>query len=250
MKAIYGWSKNLLIGRRASKPDLSMRDALRNYIRGKGIEIGALHRPLDLTDLAVPEIKYLDRHTEEELHQIYQIDKSQIIPVDILDDGEHLEKIADESLDFIIANHFIEHARDPIRTLENWWVKLRKGGRIFLVVPDKRTTFDQDRPLTRLEHLIEDYRTGTEQRKARDSAHFEEWVRLIEKRPADEVEGRVRFLMEVDYSIHYHTFTMPSFLQLIEYLRKELNLPWRLIACAETLPPEVEFVVVLEKSEG
>jgi hypothetical protein len=84
-------------------------------------------------------------------------------------------------------------------------------------VPDKRFTFDRERPTTTLEHLVEhaDHSPDASRRE-----HFEEWVRLVDG-VTDErvVEERVQELMERDYSIHYHVWTQAEIFELLLLLR-------------------------------
>lgn len=237
--------------RRVIAPDSSLltRNALKHYLFGSGIEIGALHRPLKLAGLPIKEIRYVDRRPTAELRELYsELKRARFIDVDVIDDGERLATFQDRSLDFIIANHFIEHAKDPIGTIENWLCKLRSGGVIFLTVPDKAATFDARRPLTPLTHLIEDHRASPEERLARDREHFEEWVAFVEQPHPDQAQEWVEYLIRIDYSIHFHTFTLASFLQLIDYLIRELHFPISLIGCADTLHNGDEFVVVLRRA--
>ena len=98
--------------------------------------------------------------------------------VDIVDDGERLETIGDLTQDFVIANHFIEHSQNPIGAIENMLRVLKHGGILYLAVPDKRYTFDIDRPVTTIEHLLQDYEQGPQWSKRQ---HFEEWSRFIDK---------------------------------------------------------------------
>ena len=67
-------------------------------------------------------------------------------------------------------------------------------------VPDKRYTFDIDRPLTTLDHLIRDYKEGPEWSRL---GHYEEYVRLVDKFPEAQVAERMQHLLDIDYSIHY-----------------------------------------------
>lgn len=229
-------------------PGLVTRQALRHYIRGSGIEIGALHRPLDIAGLPVTEIRYVDRRSADDLYRTYpELQAYPLTHVDIVDDGETLGTLPDESVDFIIANHFIEHTRDPIGTIENWLRKLRQTGVMFLTVPDMGATFDRERPLTRLPHLIEDYQSSAAQRQERDRPHFVEWATFIDKLPPEQIKERVDFLIEIDYSIHFHTFTLQSFLAIVDYLVTEMTLPLQLIACADTLRGGDEFIIVLKR---
>lgn len=78
----------------------------------------------------------------------------------------------------MIANHFLEHCENPIKAFLNMLRVLRPGGILFLAVPDKRHTFDRDRPVTPLAHLVRDYEEGPGWSR---KGHFEEWVRLVHK---------------------------------------------------------------------
>lgn len=240
--------KNILTQKQVSPSGLVTREALRHYIRGSGIEIGALHRPLDIAGLPVTEIRYVDRRSAEDLYRTYpELQAYPLTHVDIVDDGETLATLPDESIDFIIANHFIEHTRDPIGTIEKWLRKLRQAGVIFLTVPDKAATFDRERPLTTLPHLIQDSQSSPAQRLERDRQHFVEWATFIDKLPPEQINERVDFLIEIDYSIHFHTFTLQSFLAIVDHLVTEMALPLQLIACADTLRDGDEFIIVLKR---
>jgi len=98
---------------------------------------------------------------------------------------------------------------------------LKHGGILYLAVPDKRYTFDIDRPVTTIEHLLQDYEQGPQWSKRQ---HFEEWSRFIDKIvDRDEVEKRVTYLMNIDYSIHCHVWTQMEFLELVIALKRRLD---------------------------
>ncbi len=228
---------------------LKITDALKYYINGSGIEVGPLHRPFNLKGLPITNIQYVDCLSEDELRIKYpELSDCKLTRIDIVDDGEKLSKISEESLDFIIAKNFIEHARNPIGTIESWLSKLRKGGTIFMVVPDKRRIFDKKRPLTKLEHFIEDYNLCENERRIRDREHFWEWSTLVAKVPEWQVKEYTGRLIDRDFSIHFHTFTLQTFLELVHYLKNEMSFPIEITACADTLRDGHEFVVVLSRS--
>lgn len=229
-------SANIAESENALRIELASR-----YLKGNGIEIGALHSPLKIPVEA--KVQYLDRMSAAKLKQTYpELAECELVEVDIIDDGETVSSILDNSLDFIIANHMIEHCQNPIFSIENWLRVLKPGGTLYIAVPDKRYTFDYDRPVTSLEHLVRDYTEGT--KWSRDS-HFEEWARLVDKYPEPEIAARAKGLAELNYSIHFHVWTQLEFLELIIYCRNYL---------AFTLEIEVlqkngrEFVAILSKT--
>jgi ubiquinone/menaquinone biosynthesis C-methylase UbiE len=140
-----------------------------SFIRGQGIEIGALHMPLRVPRSA--QVRYVDRFSAADLRLHYpELNDKEIVNVDIITDGERLDAIADATQDFVIANHFIEHCQNPIGAVLNMFRVLKPGGVLYLAIPDKRNSFDADRPVTPLAHLMRDYEEGPAWSKRQ---HFE-----------------------------------------------------------------------------
>jgi SAM-dependent methyltransferase len=154
-------------------------------------------------------------------------------------DGETLCGIADATENFVIANHFIEHTQDPIRTIGHFLRVLRPGGVIYMTVPHKLYTFDRDRPVTPLEHVVRDYRDGPVWSRR---FHFEEWARLVEKTPEADVAEKVEQLMRMDYSIHYHVWTEIEFLEMLVHCQKSLGFPFSIELC-QRLGNEVILII-------
>ena len=209
------------------------------YLKGEGIEIGALHNPLKLPDAA--KVKYVDRLSVAELRTQYpELDSQELVDVDIIADGELLETIPDASQDFVIANHFIEHCQDPIRALLNMLRVVKVWGMIYLAIPDKRYSFDIDRPITPLEHIMRDFHEGPEWSRRQ---HFEEWVRFVNKVQDDEeAKKQLDANMKMNYSIHFHVWTQCEMLDLIAALRGMVNFDIELV-----LRNENEVVFILRK---
>lgn len=42
-----------------------------------------------------------------------------------------------ESFDYVFSSHCLEHMRDPIAALEDWWKLVKPGGALFVIVPDE-----------------------------------------------------------------------------------------------------------------
>ena len=65
--------------------------------------------------------------------------------------------IPDESYDFVLSSHCLEHSANPIQVLMETKRVLKPGGVCIYILPDKESTFDHRREVTKMSHLIEDY---------------------------------------------------------------------------------------------
>ena len=200
------------------------QQAARAYLKGNGIEIGALHNPLPLPRNV--RAMYIDRMSVPDLKQHYpEFEGLELAPVSIIANGETLEALSDQSQDFVIGNHIIEHAQDPIKMIKTWIRVLRPGGVIFMTVPDKRLTFDKNRPSTSIEHLIRDHADGP---AASRRDHYREWVEKVEPQVRRETEDTIDRLDRTDCSIHFHVWDTPGFIEWLLYCRSFYNLPFEL----------------------
>ena len=85
-----------------------------------------------------------------------RVGREKLTPVDVIDNGETVDKFPPECQDFLIANVFLEHA-DRSALLESI-AAVAAGRRAHLAVPNRHHTFDRDRQPTKLEHLVRDHR--------------------------------------------------------------------------------------------
>lgn len=218
------------------------RDGLaRKFLSGSGIEIGALQRPLPMPDGC--RVRYVDRISLDELRSHYpELEQFPLQSPDFLDDGEQLRRVGTASQDFVIANHFFEHSENPIQTLTNLLRVIRRGGILYMGVPDKRYTFDFYRPVTRYAVLKQTYET--EVRPDRERL-FEEWVRVAERRTGEDAETRLAELLATNYSIHYNVWTLDDLLQVLLQARADFGLPFSLISavCCDN-----EAILLLERT--
>lgn len=195
------------------------RELAGKFLHGDGIEIGALHEPLEVPSGA--RVRYLDRLAPDALRQHYpELAGQPLVPVDIVDDGETLASIPDASLDFVIANHMLEHCENPVGAIRSHFRALRKGGVLYYAVPDKRYCFDAVRPLTTMAHFHQDDSEGPSGSRA---AHFEEWARLV-MNIGDPVGASVEAarLRDMNYSIHFHVWDFDSFMDFVDLVRERI----------------------------
>lgn len=223
---------------------LAFREELAaNYLRGEGIEIGALDLPLRLP--RGTRVRYVDRFPVNELLAHYpDLAGTPLVRVDVIDDGERLLQFQPRSLDFIVANHFLEHAQNPLGTLARFLDVLRIGGVLFMCIPDKTGTFDRDRPVTTFQHLLSDMHDGG---AASYADHVREFVRLVQRVPEPDVEAQVENITRSGYSIHYHVWTQDALLETLIDARRTLRLPFDVLAIAKN-PAISESVVILRRT--
>lgn len=223
------------------------------YLRGKGVEIGALAWPLQVSELA--HVTYVDRLPRKQLLIHYpDAPAARVAEPDIICEGATLDSINDSSLDFLVANHLLEHLPDPLKALDNWFRVLRPMGILYLAVPDMQRTFDVDRPPTSLDHVIADSSDSRERDPRIDFVHFLEWVTYVHHRFGHkpipkaelykEAEKLQRHCAESHGSIHFHTFQQETMLQVLSLTEKRCGA--RLVEFS-TNEPSNEFISILQK---
>ncbi|RQD83847.1 glycosyltransferase, partial [Methanosalsum natronophilum] len=227
-------------------PVIPLREMIaKKYIRGEGIEIGALHQPLKIPNNV--SIHYVDRLSFEELRSQYpELAESYIVRPDILDDAQKLEHITDGKFDFCIANHVLEHMSDPIGALINWMRVLKPGGILYLSVLDIDNSLDTGRDLTTLEHLIADHSDSSD---SKNFYHYIECAKYWNKLSDDnEIQRFAQENYEKNYSIHYHTFNRKSIHELLMYLLSQKpDLFHTLNIYENTMNGTDEYIYILEK---
>jgi predicted SAM-dependent methyltransferase len=222
-------------------PQLDLRTQIAyRYLCGDGIEIGALHNPLSLPPAA--RVRYVDRLGVEDLRRQYpELASYPLVPVHIVDNGEHLSSISDASQDFVIANHFIEHCQDPIGTMKHFFRVLKPQGVLYGALPDKRYTFDQKRAVTEAQHLWDDHLRGPALSRR---AHFEDYVQGVHADVSEEEKKRlVEDYLARNYSIHYHVWTQKEIIELLLMLRSVIGYEIELIQ-----KHDIEVIFILRKN--
>jgi predicted SAM-dependent methyltransferase len=122
-----------------------------------GVEVGPLDRPL--VTRAMSDVYYVDHASNDDLKRKFtgdpHVDTENIPRIDyVWKDKTLVEMIGDKApLDYIVASHVIEHVPDLVGWLEEMLAALSVGGKLILVVPDKRFTFDIFRRVSAFEEV-------------------------------------------------------------------------------------------------
>jgi SAM-dependent methyltransferase len=146
----------------------SLLKLFHSYLDGlKGVEIGgAAHNDFKVDVVNVDRYREMDTVYKDAERELWGRAK----PVDIIARGHELP-LDDDSFDFVLASHVIEHIPDPIAALKEWARVARRY--IVLVVPHRDRTFDRDRPLTPLSELIERHESGF---TSEEDRHWTVWT--------------------------------------------------------------------------
>jgi len=130
-----------------------------------------------------------------------------------------LTGIANESYDFILSCHSLEHVANPLKAIAEWERVLKPGGYFVLVLPDKRYTFDVNRPYTAMSHLLDDYKKDVNES---DDTHFNEIIALHDIKRDDKLEStgmleeRLKENSVYRY-VHHHVFNFELINQMLGY---------------------------------
>jgi SAM-dependent methyltransferase len=169
------------------------------YLDGlKGIEIGgSAHNPFGI-DGCIFVDKYESLDTEYKQNEKELCDE--ILIPDIIAEGNALP-FDDNSLDYVLTSHVLEHFYDTIGAFKEWIRVVKPGGYIFTIFPHKERTFDKDRDRTKLSELIarhlennkddsDHHHTVWITEDARDFCeHLKDLVELVEIHDADDKVG-------------------------------------------------------------
>jgi SAM-dependent methyltransferase len=218
------------------------KDLAARFLRGAGLEVGALQRRLEVPVHC--SVTYVDRLTLADLRAHYpELGDQPVQKPDLIDDGETLAKVDSGTQDFVVANHFLEHCENPIQTIANLTRVLKDGGILYMAVPDKRFTFDIDRPVTSYPVLAETFRHG--HRRDREELYVE-WAAFVQHASPSDVSAAARKLLDEQYSIHFNVWALPDLLEFLARCKADFGLPFTLewVVCSEN-----EVILILMKAE-
>jgi SAM-dependent methyltransferase len=210
-------------------------------LQGRGLELGPLHRPVPTH--AGMQMTYVDYQGHDELRRAYPELAKHIVDVHLIDDAQTLGTMADGGFDFAVSAHVIEHMRDPIAALVNWLRVVRDGGQLYLVVPDKRRTFDERRVRTTLAHLVLDYQQPSAER---DFEHFLDYAAFVHHAHIDNVIAEATRLRDTKFSIHFHVFLPQDIVRLVEWIDQHVT-PVSIVEGPVMSPAVDEFHLLLRK---
>lgn len=206
-------------------------------LKGNGMEFGAACSPSPIP--LGCKVKYADKFFDHEGCKT-QMKNKEMVSVDIYTDITEMKGIKNQSLDFIIHNHVLEHSNNPVRSMHNSYKKLKKGGMLMFILPNKHKTFDKFRMTTTVRHLARDYYAPN---IIRDVFHVVDFKCFTGNGSLKGLKSDLRKLKNKKLDLHWHVFDEKSFSRLIKWYIKEVD-HW---TSYEVIPGNSEFGVRLIK---
>jgi ubiquinone/menaquinone biosynthesis C-methylase UbiE len=182
------------------------------YCIGNGLELGAAaHNPFNLAGvLNVAPYSDDPDHYHYKNFQFYKQAQEELCghyaQVDISGVADDIP-VSDNSQDYIVNSHMIEHVTDVIGAFLEWNRVLKPGGVIFMIFPKRDAlSTDVSRPITTVDEFVAIYRKRTslsQQQREHDTGHK-------------------------------HVFSLQSMIDLINWCNENLSLSWVIEATEET----------------
>ncbi len=200
---------------------MNHKDIAPDLLQGLGIEIGAFTKPIE----GIKPL-YIDK---------FETFAGETCLLDYFGEAVSLP-FHDNSLDYIANSHVFEHVANPVAALVEWYRVLKPGGVVYMVVPDKFYTFDAQRPLTPVVHMLEDFNKGVTDC---DPTHIDDFVFGIdwsavfpdtppEEHDAQRKEHAAKYKEEIEnnreINIHFHVFVPENFIELIEAVSEDKSI--------------------------
>ncbi len=158
-------------------------------------------------------------------------------------DATGLAFLEDETYDFLLASHVLEHVANPLKALGEWRRVLKPNGCALILLPNKAYTFDRRRPNTTFAHLEQDLRNNVQDD---DLTHLDEILALhdleIDKPAGTPQQFRERSLKNFENRcMHHHVFSPGVLTEALHSTGFEVEY------LSTVLPPHILAFVTLHK---
>ena len=229
--------------------NIGFRNHVRGIFEGKGLDLGPWHVPFE-TPMGTTET--VERYSLEDLknvfHNLPENEFNNLPTPDYVSDFdfEFLKQFTNDSRDFIIASHLLEHLAQPFKLIHDIYRVLKPGGILMIALPDKRNTFDSKRELMNLSHFIEDIKQNL---TIEDINHLKDYtVNVLNLKDDDLSREVIDSILQESY--HVHAFTDYSFVTILNEMQKILGFGFELVSASKSIESSAryeEFILILRK---
>ena len=190
-----------------------------------GIEIGAS------TQNSFRLKRSINVDFSDEQGGLWQDKRCEPATVNIVAFGDDLP-FKDNTLDYVLSSHVIEHFFDPVKALREWNRVVKPGGYIYIIAPHKDRTFDKPHEVTAVKELLDraagririsDYAKAVDPAaiakagKAKVGPDYEVPPHTLLQRGARPENGWARY--EEDDHHHWSVWRTNDFVELVKALK-------------------------------
>jgi SAM-dependent methyltransferase len=133
--------------------------------------------------------------------------------------------LSSAAYDFVLSSHMLEHSANPLKALREWLRVLKPGGTLLLVLPHREGTFDHRRPVTSLQHLVDDFERQVGED---DLTHLAEILQLHDLRRDPGAGDFESFKARCENNsanrgLHHHVFNTRLAIKLLDHLGVQIR---------------------------
>ena len=161
---------------------------------------------------------------------------------ELIGEASVMKEIKSSTYEFLLASHVLEHIANPLKALHAWMRITRPSGTIVLVVPHRDGTFDHRRPITTIEHILDDFAADMTED---DETHLQEILDLHDLSRDAGAGSRDAFVARAKdniehRSLHHHVFDTELVLKVVDQaglrmLYVDVELPFHIcVACSSS----------------
>lgn len=141
-----------------------------------------------------------------------------------ISEASDLSQIPNSKYDFVISSNCLEHVANPLKAIEEWVRVTKKGGLLFVALPNQEHNFDHKRTVTPFSHLLSDYQNNMGED---DLTHLEEILELHDlkmDKPAGNLEQfRERSLNNFENrALHHHVYDVALLKEIFSHFNLEI----------------------------
>lgn len=175
--------------------------------------------------------------TEGNSYRYYKDKNGYQYILDIVD----LSSIKNNSYDFVLCSHVLEHAANPLKAMSEMLRVLNDDGLLLLVVPKKDNPYDYARPLTPFVHMLKDYNDHVAED---DMTHLDEILKLsLDTSDKDYRRLKQRSVNNhKNRALHHHVFDAVTVKEMIRFFNIKSII-------MEEAPP-FHIIALMKKSSG
>lgn len=194
--------------------------------RGNGLEIGALSRPAELDAQVIYADVCNNATMTRVLHGLrggpyYDCDKL-VEPSIILQPPHYYIPIDNDRLDFVYSSHVLEHSPNPVAALYDQLRVVRNDGTVYVIVPNRRRTYDFRRPATAVTKLLRKFEHNDFTFAPADASELL-WGTTGHAHHQDKTPERLAEIEATPGPHHYTVFTPASVLELVAAIMPRFN---------------------------